>query len=608
MIPLDRSTFQARGRYRAVAAVSLVVAVIVGHLVCAAPARATVKFDFEQKFFVHPHRQVWDFCVVRPDTVYHIFYHTILETTPNPAQADTIWHATSFDLKHWTVEGPVLTVGPEAHDAEAMWAPEVVYDPASASWAMLYTGVDDNMNQRACLAWSPDLYQWSKSPENPVLSPDPEIYHWSADGNWSDFRDPFLFFADGVWNMLNTAVRRGDNDRQVGVLHRATSVDLVNWTAVDDMFVNDGLNPHRVLESCQYLVRDGWHHLYFGEFDVYGITHLSAHDPAEWTMADRHIIDWGNAPDIAQFDPDIDILGRIAAHRNPATDLLMYSVRFDTLVYENDGALPDTYQPHPLDLEWASRLGTATNGNPCYGDNTAMRGDDSCGLVGHGWFGSKEYYQGPLSAYGAPGGFLGDEALGVLTSHPFYVVGNRLNLLVGGGHYPETCYVALMDAEADTILFSETGDDHETMTPRQWNLAPLEGRLVYLQIVDQETGPFGHINVDEIVEWTLDTTAVDSPLPDARSVIDRGPSPNPFNPATQFRFRLNRPGTYRLRVHDLRGRVLWSSRPTAGSVGEYRVTWSGSRSDGSPLASGVYLYTIALDGQVVSSGKLSLLK
>ena len=114
--------------------------------------------------------------------------------------------------------------------------------------------------------------------------------------------------------------------------------------------------------------------------------------------------------------------------------------------------------------------------------------------------------------------------------------------------------------------------------------------------------------VDEIIEWTLDTTTVDSPLPDARSVIDRGPSPNPFNPATQFRFRLNRPGTYRLRVHDLRGRVLWSSRPTAGSVGEYRVTWNGSRSDGSPLASGIYLYTIALDGKMVSSGKLSLLK
>ncbi|MCK9997212.1 MAG: hypothetical protein KAH56_13135, partial [Candidatus Krumholzibacteria bacterium] len=45
-------------------------------------AEGLVRLDFEQKYFQHPGRQVWDFSIIRPDSVHHIFYHTILESTP----------------------------------------------------------------------------------------------------------------------------------------------------------------------------------------------------------------------------------------------------------------------------------------------------------------------------------------------------------------------------------------------------------------------------------------------------------------------------------------------------------------------------------------------
>ena len=83
-----------------------------------APATALVKFDFEQKYFVHPGRQVWDFCVIRPDSIYNIFYHSILEQKPGAAEADTIWRATSPDLIHWQIRGPVLLAGPNWYDAD----------------------------------------------------------------------------------------------------------------------------------------------------------------------------------------------------------------------------------------------------------------------------------------------------------------------------------------------------------------------------------------------------------------------------------------------------------------------------------------------------------
>ncbi len=53
--------------------------VLAGFLVPAPKAQGLVRFDFEQKYFSHPQRQVWDFSIIRPDSVYHLFYHTILD-------------------------------------------------------------------------------------------------------------------------------------------------------------------------------------------------------------------------------------------------------------------------------------------------------------------------------------------------------------------------------------------------------------------------------------------------------------------------------------------------------------------------------------------------
>ena len=99
------------------------LAAVLALLACILPAAASglVKFDFEQKYFVHPQRQVWDFCLLKQEDEFHIFYHTILESTPGAANADTIWHATSNDLTRWTILDPVLTTGPDWWDGEAIW-------------------------------------------------------------------------------------------------------------------------------------------------------------------------------------------------------------------------------------------------------------------------------------------------------------------------------------------------------------------------------------------------------------------------------------------------------------------------------------------------------
>jgi hypothetical protein len=471
-------------------------------------AEGLVRLDFEQRYFQHSLRQVWDFSIIRPDSVYHIYYHTILESTPHSSRADTIWHATSPDLKHWNIDGPILTSGQGSWDSGAIWAPDIFRDEANNRWVIAYTGCDDQMNQRICMAYSEDLFTWNKSATNPAVVPDTNLYVWNPNNTWSDFRDPFVYRQNDQWHMLVSAKQwLGVN---TGVLYHGTSNDLENWLDVGIFFAHDGTEQWCVLESPQYHVIGDYHHLIFGEYDTPGITLLSAQQPGDWTMANQVLLDYGYAPEIDEFDAGVRIFSRITPFRQPNGVDLAYVVRLDTLLTGPDGSNPQVYKAHPLDDDWAVHTGTANLANPTFGDNPLWRGEPSVGMVGNGYYGSKEYYQGPLSGRGGPGTQLGDGVTGTLESHPFILTGQMMSLLVGGGNYPATCYVALLDAADSTVIYSETGQDNGLMTPREWDLVPYQGLECFIRIVDMETGPFGHINVDEIVE-IYDVEAPDPP-------------------------------------------------------------------------------------------------
>ncbi len=575
-------------------------------LIPTVPARAMIRFDFEQKFFVHPEHQVWDFSMVRPDSVYHIFYHAIPDATPSAARGDTIWHAHSRDLKHWQIDGPVVAVSAEAWEQGAVWAPDVFYDDAGGRWTMAYTSCDAQINQRIALAVSDDLFFWTKADFNPVLEPDPLEYLWDPDGWWSDFRDPFVWREQGLWHILVAA--RKWYTSGTGILFHATSPDLVTWTDQGPFFINDGADSWRVPESPQYQVIGSWHHLFFGEYDTGGISLISETDPGAWTMADRVMIETGSyAPEVDSFDPGVRLFSRITPFHLPESDSLTYVVRIDTLFTGPDGSAPAIYKPHPLDEHWALHTGIVFDANPTFGDNPLWRGEPSVGMVGNGYFSSQEYYQGPLSGKGAPGVSLGDAALGRLESRPFVITGDMIELLVGGGDYPGTCYVALVAVADSTILFSETGGGQERMTLRRWDVRQYTGVTCFIRIVDDETGPMGHINVDEITEKVFTAAAAPSP-PDPGPVATHRAAPNPFNPGTTVSFTLTADAAIRLRILDLRGREVWTGPRRLLPAGPGRLSWRGRDNHGLPAGSGTYLYILEADGRRAAAGKISLLK
>ncbi|MBD3409322.1 MAG: T9SS type A sorting domain-containing protein [Ignavibacteriales bacterium] len=83
--------------------------------------------------------------------------------------------------------------------------------------------------------------------------------------------------------------------------------------------------------------------------------------------------------------------------------------------------------------------------------------------------------------------------------------------------------------------------------------------------------------------------------------------PNPFNPATTIRYSLPNPANVKLRVYDLRGRLVATLLDARQAAGEYDVRWRGVNDRGERVSSGVYLYALETDERRLV-GKMTLLK
>ncbi len=96
----------------------------------------------------------------------------------------------------------------------------------------------------------------------------------------------------------------------------------------------------------------------------------------------------------------------------------------------------------------------------------------------------------------------GDRATGTLVSPRIRLQGDRMILQVGGGRDHELLRVSLL---VDGVrVRSATGHDHEVLGRRVWNIEPYRGKMGQIEIVDRATEVWGHILVDEIVQWVVE--------------------------------------------------------------------------------------------------------
>ncbi|MDP6418487.1 MAG: FlgD immunoglobulin-like domain containing protein [Candidatus Krumholzibacteria bacterium] len=592
---------------------------------------ALLSFEFEQPFYLEEIGvQVKDHSVVYHEGLYHVFFIQSYLPEPGDWLRAEKWfgHITSPDLMHWTHHDPILEVIPETWESSYVWAPVIIDNPQGEGWFMYYTGVDSVVCQQTGLAYSQDLYEWTRHPDNPLYVPG-EWSNWEV-GPWANNRDPEIFFNDqsGYYYLLTTAM----TSNGLGAVGSAFSTDAVNWSDQGPFFVNDTEN---LLESVQIL-RDeqDYYHLFFTEQNIYGTSHLYSEDLfvlGAWIKENATTFDSGNGPELTWAN------GELLFSRYNSVEMEdgpLYFLRFDAANLETGDHIPVVESKMGLSESWTEMegFGEAFVNQPTFGDNPRERGMPTSFMQGNGYIATYERY--PYPGYNTPGWIQGFAPTGMIRSESFEVSSDRMMIMVGGGELPDTCFVALVNKENHRLLFSETGENKHSMSRRFWNTSTQIGREVYLVIADLYAGDWGCISADSFEEYWYDGhehfppidpmsngptlgevveaagfsgTGVDEGIPAPRGEL-LPPWPNPFNPKVTLRFDLETEAQIDLRILDIRGREVCEILNERRRAGSHELSWNGRDTQGASLPSGVYLARLRANGQILSSRKLVMIR
>ena len=92
----------------------------------------------------------------------------------------------------------------------------------------------------------------------------------------------------------------------------------------------------------------------------------------------------------------------------------------------------------------------------------------------------------------------GDGPTGTLTSPDFRIERDYIAFAIGGGDYERvTCLNLVVDGE---LVRSATGRNTDALAEASWDVRPWAGRTARVELVDNATGDWGHVNVDQIVQ------------------------------------------------------------------------------------------------------------
>lgn len=82
--------------------------------------------------------------------------------------------------------------------------------------------------------------------------------------------------------------------------------------------------------------------------------------------------------------------------------------------------------------------------------------------------------------------------------------------------------------------------------------------------------------------------------------------PNPFNPSTTITYQIPNTSNVILRIYDINGQLVKELLNETQAEGEYHVTWNGKNEKNMIVGSGVYIYTVSSDKQIVSKQMILL--
>ncbi len=142
-----------------------------------------------------------------------------------------------------------------------------------------------------------------------------------------------------------------------------------------------------------------------------------------------------------------------------------------------------------------------------------------------------------------------------------------------------------------------------------YSLTPIQVRELLKQKADSSFAPsrrrgWGLINAWESVKLAkmmTNTNTVSVSIPEAFKLEQN--YPNPFNPSTKISYKLQAVGNIGVKVFDITGRLVTTLVNARQSAGNYEVEFNASG-----ISSGVYFYSLIVDGRQMGVKRMTLLK
>ena len=469
--------------------------------VVAAHATVYTSYDFETPSYGGFGRRLSDHQLLKQGSTWHLFY-TELKTPANPATK--IGHAVSTDLTHWTERPTVITQGAADWCALGTWAPCVTPSP-SGGWVMLFTGDNAAGSEVIGALTSSDLDTWQLSPD-PVFTPTDPLIRWGPDFA-CDCRDPFVYFQDGVYTMLYTALTNPPKRPMIG---KAESTDLVHWNDAGP-FAIDSTGSSVLLESSSLVFGANRVELHFTRSHAQMVTAPTMAGP--WNFANL---------------VDVEPRGGATEFVNDGAVTLMSRLRFDNCVKPTAIIVIDTVTanatsynvpgPPVLPAGW-SIDGDAFYPQPVYGDGPMLRGSTPAVPQGFRWVGTGEELRQPGESSVCVTTLEGPRT-GSIRSPRIVLQGDVLSFMLAGKSAPDSLYAALIDDCTGLELARTQAPGTSALTPFSWSNAGRRGWPVRFLARDLSAAPDGALGLDAIQD-----TAAGSPAPPAiPSITLNGPT------------------------------------------------------------------------------------
>ena len=393
------------------------------------------------------------------DGVYHMFY----QYNPNDTQwGDMSWgHATSTDLVNWTEQDLALPYT----DTDFVFSGSVVVDHENTSGfgyglngeppvVAIYTNfhlpqADEPYDQEQALAYSLDGGStWEFYQGNPVLD--------IAD---NEFRDPKVFWQDNP----------GDDDYWVMGVARAVERQAEFYKSYD-------------LKDWSYMSSFGPANAVGGVWEVPDLIEMTVENTGET----KHLL-------VQNINPG-GIAGGSAAQ--------YFIGDWDGVRFTADNVRPAVPAGGTVyeDFEDADYSGWTVSGT-AFGDGPAA--GSLPGQIG------VALYEGDylVNSFLNDDGSVGDGGTGRMVSQPFEITRDFINLKVGGGGHTWDLGLAPDEQASPTAVnlvvdgervATASGNFGEGLDWASWDVSQYAGQNAQIEIVDDNTGGWGHINVDQI--------------------------------------------------------------------------------------------------------------